>query len=80
MNVQIEKITAIYPAFSPAENNMMMKIDDLLRRFVEELGDPDEDVALVSQSTGEVIFVDEIRRARGVLDALYRTCVWKVEE
>lgn len=82
MNLQIEKITAIYPAFSPAENSMMMKIDDLLGRFVEELGDPDpdEDVMLVSQSTGEVISINEIRRVRGVLDALYRTCVWRVEE
>lgn len=80
MNLQVEKITAIYPAFSPAENSMMMKIDNLLGRFIEELGDPDEDVMLVSQSTGEVISIDEIRRVRGVLDALYRTCVWKVEE
>lgn len=79
MNLQVEKITAIYPAFSPAENGMMIEIDNLLGRFIEGLGDP-ENMSLVSQSTGEVIFVDEIRRVRGVLDALYRTCVWRVEE
>lgn len=79
MNLFIEKITAIYPAFSPAENALMAEVDDLLGRFINELGDPD-DMVLVSQSTGEVISVDEIRRVRGVLDALYRTCVWKVEE
>jgi hypothetical protein len=79
MNVQIEKITAIYPAFSPAENGMMMEIDNQLGRFIKELGDPD-DMVLVSQSTGEVISIDEIRRVRGVLDALYNTCVWRVEE
>lgn len=79
MNVQIEKITAVYPAFSPAENAFMIEADNLLGRFVDALGDPD-DMTLVSQSTGEVISVDEIRRVRGVLDALYRTCVWRVEE
>lgn len=79
MNVQFEKITAIYPAFSSAENALMTEVDNLLGRFVEELGDPD-DMVLVSQYTGEVISVDEIRRVRGVLDALYHTCVWKVEE
>ena len=79
MNLQVEKITAIYPAFTPAEEGMMMHIDDLLGRFVEGLGDP-EDMTLVSQNTGEVISIDEIRRVRGVLDALYSTCVWKVEE
>lgn len=79
MNLQVEKITVIYPAFSTAENAFMAEVDNLLGRFVEGLGDP-EDMMLVSQSTGEVISVDEIRRVRGVLDALYRTCVWKVEE
>lgn len=79
MNVQIEKITAVYPVFSPAENALMTEVDNLLGRFVKELGDPDE-MVLVSQYTGEVISVDEIRRVRGVLDALYHTCVWSVEE
>ena len=79
MNLQVEKITAIYPAFSPAENALMAEVDDLLGRFIEGLGDP-ENMTLVSQSTGEVVFVDEIRRVRGVLDALYHACVWKVEE
>lgn len=79
MNLQVEKITAIYPALSPAENALMAEVDDLLGRFIEGLGDP-EDMILVSQGTGEVISVDEIRRVRGVLDALYCTCVWRVEE
>jgi hypothetical protein len=79
MNLQVERITAIYPAFSTAENAFMAEVDNLLGRFVEGLGDPD-DMMLISQSTGEVVSIDEIRRVRGVLDALYRTCVWKVEE
>ena len=79
MNLQVEKITAVYPAFSTAENALMIEVDNLLGRFVDALGDPD-DMTLVNQSTGEVISVDEIRRVRGVLDALYRTCVWRVEE
>ena len=79
MNVQFEKITTVYPAFFSAENALMSAVDDLLGRFINELSDPD-DMVLVSQSTGEVISVDEIRRVRGVLDALYHTCAWKVEE
>ena len=79
MNMQIEKITVVYPAFSTAENAFMVEVDNLLGRFVDALGDP-EDMTLVSQSTGEVISIDEIRRVRGVLDALYNACAWKVEE
>ena len=79
MNVQIEKITTIYSVFSLAENASMIEVDNLLGHFVEKLGDP-EDMMLMNQSTGEVISVDEIRRVRGILNALYRTCVWRVEE
>lgn len=79
MNLQVEKITAIYPAFTPDENALMIEVDNLLGRFVDALGDP-EDMSLVSQSTAEVVSIDEIRRVRGILDALYTTCVWRVEE
>ena len=79
MNLQVEKITTICPAFSTAEESFMIEVDNLLGRFVEGLGDP-KDMTLVSQSTGEVISIEEIRRVRGILDGLSHTCVWKVEE
>ena len=79
MNVQFEKITAVYPAFSPTKNALMMEVDNLLGRFIEEMGDP-KNMSMVSQSTGEVIFINEIRHVRGILDGLYHTCVWRVEE
>ena len=79
MNLQIEKTITVWPAFSTAEDAFMIEVDNLLGRFVEGLGDP-KDMILVSQSTGEIISIDEIRRVRGILDALYHTCVWKVEE
>lgn len=79
MNLQVEKITTVCPAFSTAEDAFMIEVDNLLGRFVEGLGDP-EDMTLVSQSTGEVISIEEIRRVRGILDGLSHTCVWKIEE
>ena len=79
MNLQVEKIVTICPAFSTAEEAFMIEVDNLLGRFDEELGDP-KDMTLVSQSTGEVISIEEIRRVRGILDGLSHTCVWKVEE
>lgn len=79
MNLHVEKITAIYPAFSSAENALMIEVDNLLGQFVKKLGNPD-DMELVSQTTGEVISINEVCRARGILDALYHTVVWKVEE
>ena len=79
MNLQVEKIVTICPAFSTAEDAFMIEVDNLLGRFVEGLGDP-KDMTLVSQSTGEVISINEIRRVRGILDGLSHTCVWKVEE
>ena len=38
MNLQVEKIVTICPAFSTAEDAFMIEVDNLLGRFVEGAG------------------------------------------
>lgn len=81
MKTLIETAINIYPAFTNDEEQIMRDVDDLLGRFVESVEHLNEDFTMVSLATGEIVMIDEIRRVRGILDALYHTPCWaKMED
>lgn len=80
MTPHIETAINIYPAFTCDEDQMMKDIDEMLGEFITSVEYLGEDRALISLTTGEVVRMDELRKVRGILEALYNTACWTVED
>ena len=75
MNGHIDCVTLFRTCLSDEERAALYDVDIILNKIY---GMFDDDITLVSMTTGECIMIDELPRMRGILDALSAAYAFEV--
>lgn len=75
MNSNIDRVTLFRTCLSDKEREALYDADIILNKIYTMF---DDDIALVSMTTGECITIDELLRACGILEALYAAYAFEV--
>lgn len=75
MNGHIDCVTLFRTCLSDEERAALYEVDNILNKIY---GMFDDNLVLVSMTTGECIMIDELPRMRGILDALSAAYAFEV--